>query len=291
MSFRSFDALKVFDVVARHMSFTRAAEELHVTKSAISYQIKMLENQLGFKVFHRNPGNLSLTDKGYKLWHISEAALKTLEQEIASMGNNQDARITVGMTTYFASRWLSPRLMHFTSKNPDIGLRLQPTMGIKKIGEDDLDIVVRWGDGNWDDGVIELLLPCPAFPTSSNHAENTSKGNLPVLLATTPLLHDDKSSDAWEEWHRVAQIPYLDNSGGLVIPDPNVRVQAVIDGQGLALNDDLVKPEIESGKLKRISDIALDNFGYFLCYKENALENSSLSLFRNWILEEAAPSA
>ena len=81
MSFRSFDALKVFDVVARHMSFTTAAEELHVTKSAISYQIKMLENRLGFKVFHRKPGNLSLTDKGFKLWHISETALKSLEEE------------------------------------------------------------------------------------------------------------------------------------------------------------------------------------------------------------------
>ena len=290
MSFRSFDALKVFDVVARHMSFTTAAKELHVTKSAISYQIKILETQLGFKVFHRHPGNLSLTEKGLKLWHISEAALRTLEEEIARMGNHQDARITIGMTTYFASRWLSPRLMHFTSQYPDIGLRLQPTLGIKKIGDDDLDIVVRWGDGNWNDGVIELLLPCPAFPTSTNLAEEAPEGDLLKLLATTPLLHDDKSSDAWEEWHRAAGFPYADNSGGLVIPDPNVRVQAVIDGQGLALNDDLVKPEIETGKLKRISDIALVNYGYFLCYKEHALGNLALSKFRDWILEEASCS-
>jgi DNA-binding transcriptional LysR family regulator len=178
--------------------------------------------------------------------------------------------------------------MRFTSQNPDIGLRLQPTLGINKTGDDDLDIVVRWGDGNWNDGVIELLLSCPAFPTSSNLAEDSSEDDLAELLATTPLLHDDKSSDAWKEWHRAAGLPYADNRGELVIPDPNVRVQAVIDGQGLALNDELVNPEIESGKLKRISDIALVNYGYFLCYKENALENPALSKFRDWILKEAS---
>ncbi len=83
MTFRSFDALKVFDTVARRMSFTRAAEELHVTKGAISYQIRNLEDQLGFKLFHRIPGNLSLTRQGLRLWHISEAALEKIEREIS----------------------------------------------------------------------------------------------------------------------------------------------------------------------------------------------------------------
>jgi DNA-binding transcriptional LysR family regulator len=287
MAFRSFDSLKIFDVVSRHMSFTAAAEELHVTKSAVSYQIKSLENQLGFKVFLRTPGNLTLTEKGLKLWHISEAALKPLEDNINRMTNNRDTKITVGLTTYFASRWLSSRLMNFTSQHPEIGLRLQPTMGVKKIGDGDLDIAVRWGDGNWNDCVVEPLLPCPAFPTASGLLEQSPHTGLTELLSATPLLHDDKNSLAWEQWHQMAGIPYIEHSQGLVIPDPNVRVQAVIDGQGLALNDNLVDGEIRSGRLKRISTIVLEDYGYFLCYKENSLDNPSLLLFKDWILEEA----
>jgi DNA-binding transcriptional LysR family regulator len=287
MTFRSFDALKVFDTVARRMSFTRAAEELHVTKGAISYQIRNLEDQLGFKLFHRKPGNLSLTRQGLRLWHISEAALEKIEREISEMKASSNENITVGMTTYFASRWLSPRLMHFTSRFPDIGLRLQPTLGAQNLQNQDMDMMIRWGTGDWQDGIVEKLLHCPAFPTAGRKFKISPIGGLTQNMSSAILLHDDRESDAWQKWFQAAGIDYPENPGELVIPDPNVRVQAVIDGQGLALNDRLIEAEIAANKLVRVSSIELDDYGYFLTYLPNALQNRSLKLFRDWILDEA----
>ncbi len=113
MHFRSYDGLRLFDVVARHLSFTTAAEELNLTKGAVSYRINRLEKELGFPVFTRRHRGISLTEKGKQLWYASEMAFRDLDREIAGLREEGPGRITIGLSTYFASRWLSPRLMNF----------------------------------------------------------------------------------------------------------------------------------------------------------------------------------
>ena len=102
-----------------------------------------------------------------------------------------------------------------------------------------------------------------------------------------PLLHDRDGSRAWSEWHARAGIPCRSTRNDLVIPDPNVRVQAVIDNQGVALNDALVAEELERKQLHKISSIELEDYGYFLVYPDGALSDPKLSDFRDWIIAEA----
>ena len=289
MRFHHFDCLRTFTVVARHLSFSRAAEELNLTKGAISYQVGQLEKSLGFEVFIRHHRAIELTDRGRVLWLTSQDAFRDIEQEIASLREDRNNRISIGMTTYFASRWLSPRLMTFMANYPDISLRLQPLLDMFDPKRDEVDMVIRWGNGQWDDLQIERLFLCPVFPTAdSNTMKGVKKSGLAVELPKMTLLQDNEESQAWREWHRAVGLPYRKIRSTLVIPDPNVRVQSTIHGQGAALNDNLVDREIKEGELHRISDVSLNDYGYFLAYRKGAIANPALKSFRDWIHAEAA---
>ncbi len=291
MRFRSYDNLRLFDVVARHLSFTAAAAELNLTKGAVSYQISRLEQDLGFPVFLRQHRAIALTDKGKRLWHASALAFRDLEHEITELREAAPGRITVGMSTYFASRWLSPRLMRFTADHPRAGLRLQPVVDKIDLRAYNIDMAIRWGNGDWTDMEIEQLFACPAFPTAgAGIAKRVAECGLDAALADLPQLHDCDDSTAWRDWHDVAGLPFRPTRGDLVIPDPNVRVQAVMDGQGVALNDQLVAAEIKAERLFRISPIALTKYGYYLAYPKGALSIPGLKVFRDWLVSEADQS-
>ena len=288
MRFRSYDSLRLFDVVARHLSFTAAAEELNLTKGAVSYRIDRLEQDLGFPVFTRRHRGIALTEKGKRLWHASQAAFHDLDREIAVLRRDGPGPITIGLSTYFASRWLSPRLMTFIAGHHGIALRLQPLIDLTDLRAQNIDMAIRWGKGDWRDVEIEPLLPCPAFATAGAAiAEQVAETGLEAALPGAPLLHDRDGSEAWRDWHEASGLPYRAGRDELVITDPNVRVQAVIDGQGLALNDDLVTAELSGRRLFRISAVELDDYGYFLAYPKGALESPALKAFRDWIVAEA----
>ncbi len=288
MRFRALDTLAVFDVVARHSSFTAAADELSLTKGAISYQIKRLERELGFEVFTRLPGGIALTEKGKKLWSAAQTALNGLQQEIAALREASPGRITIGMSTYFASRWLSPRLMIFMSDHPRIGLRIQPLIDLIDVRTENIDMAIRWGKGQWTDMEMKLLFTCPAMPTAGAEISRRIEHNgLETVLPDLTLLHDREGSEAWLDWHNAAGLPYRSTRDGLVVPDPNVRVQAVIDGQGLALNDSLVAAELSTGRLFKVSTVELSHYGYYLAYPGGALNNPGLRAFHDWIMVQA----
>jgi len=290
MSFRSYDALRVFNIAAHEMSFTQTAKQLNLSKGAISYQIKCLEQDLGFQVFSRQHGKISLTNKGEKLRQVSQSSYQQIEAEISKLKNHDsaDQSITIGMSTYFASRWLAPRLMNFTSAHPNISLRLQPMIDLIDLRAENIDMAIRWGNGNWPDLVIEQLFNCPAKVTAGKTlADRTTKEGLNKILKSSTLLHDRDDSMAWQDWHRKAGITYKHKRNDLVIPDPNVRVEAVINGQGLALNDSLIDNEISSGKLFQLSTIELDDYGYYLAYPKNALSNPALGTFTDWIIDQS----
>ena len=231
MRFRSYDTLRMFMTVADAGGFTAAADRLNLTKGAVSYRIKRLEEELGFPVFDRLHREVALTPKGRELLRITEAAFRDLDRDIAALQEDDSDDITIATSTYFASRWLSPRLMTFMAAHPNIGLHLQPLVNLMDLRNSGADVVIRWGDGRWTDRESELLFPCPSFPTAGGAlAERIAKTGLRAVFAEVPLLHDRDDSTAWEDWSRAAGLPYTPKRNPLVIPDPNVRVQAVIDG-------------------------------------------------------------
>ena len=284
MRFRHFDALRAFSVVAEHSSFSAAAEELNLTKGAVSYQVKLLEEDLGFALFDRLPRGVSLTEEGRALLDVSTQAFAAMERKIGVLKHQGGRVLTIGITTYFASRWLSSRLMRFMSMHPDIRLRLQPMIDLLDLRGEGVDLAIRWGRGQWTDVTIEPFLPCPAWPTGNAEAAALVRDvGLTAAFRRFTLLRDRKDSNAWSEWFHAAGLDYEGDSEALIIPDPNVRVQAVIDGQGVALNDRLILPEIEKGTLFQLSDTELDDYGYFLAYTPGALENPQVACFVDWL--------
>jgi len=287
MRFRSYDTLRIFQAVAEVGGFTAAAEILHLTKGAVSYRIKRLEEELGFPVFTCLHRQIVLTPKGCDLLRIAETAFRDLDRDIAALQEDDTGDITIATSTYFASRWLSPRLMTFMAEHPNIGLRLQPLVNLMDLRKSGADMVIRWGDGRWTDMESELLFPCPSFPTAGGAlAERIAKTGLRAVFADVPLLHDRDDSTAWQDWSRAAGQLYAPKRNHLVIPDPNVRVQAVIDGQGVALNDALVADDIAAGRLTRVSQVGLEEYGYYLVFPK-ADADVGRRQFQEWIVAQA----
>jgi DNA-binding transcriptional LysR family regulator len=291
MRFRSYDALKVFDVVARRLSVTAAAEELHQSKGSISYQIAKLENELGFKLFRREHPRISITDKGARLLHASQAALAQLDREIASLRETETKSVSIAMQSYVLSRWLSPRLSSFVDAHPEVALRVDPLNSLEDIGTCGADVAIMWGTDEWFGHESELLFTCPSIPTANKALANrVQEIGISEAVRELPLLIDSSGDRGWRAWHKAAGLPYNPRADSLVFVDSNSRVQAVIDGQGLALWDALVTPEVESGELVFVSDQRLENFGYHLVYpngRPGAADCGARS-FRSWLRAQAA---
>lgn len=287
MPLYSYDMLRTFQIVAKNLSMTEAALKLNQSKGSISYQIKTLENQLGFTLFERSNARLHLTSKGQKLLNVSTLSLDQIDQEIELLKFKKPTSLTIALQSYFLSRWLSPRLMKFTAKHPEIGLRFVPLNFINEMDNIEADISICWGKEGMINSPHERLISCPACPTANSQiAERVKKEGLDKIILTTPLLFDSSESIGWQDWFSHAGIDFKKSIQGVSISDSNSRVQAVIDGQGIALWDHLVSPEINSGNLHYLSNIQLDEYGYYIRVKENILENDTVKLFFEWIKEE-----
>ncbi|MBL6598909.1 MAG: LysR family transcriptional regulator [Alphaproteobacteria bacterium] len=289
MEFRSYDSLRIFDAVARSLSVTKAADELNQSKGSVSYQIAKLESELGFDLFHRSHARLSLTEPGRRLWHVSQAALVQIDREISELRGGSGNSVTVGMLTYFAARWLSPRLTRFFEANPGISLRVEPLNSIGTLKSVNVDLAILWGLREWPGLRSELLFACPAIPTANRViADEVGRLGIEQAVQKIPLLADSSGDVGWRAWHEAAGLPYRPNTSSLHLPDSNSRVQAVIDGQGLGLWDNLVGPEMEAGTLVAVSDIQLESCGYYVIHPVSGPKRKEVSRFRNWLFDEVA---
>tara|TARA_A100001234_G_C12560702_1_gene357233 strand:+ start:40 stop:918 length:879 start_codon:yes stop_codon:yes gene_type:complete len=287
MPLYSYDMLRTFQVVAKNLSMTEAALKLNQSKGSISYQIKTLENQLGFTLFERSNARLHLTAKGKRLLKVSQLSLDQVDQEIELLRFTKPAPLTIALPSYFLSRWLSPRLMRFTTKHPQIGLSFVPLNFINEMDSIEADISICWGKEGMINSPHERLISCPACPTANSQiAQRVAKEGLDKIILTTPLLFDSSESAGWQDWFNHAGFDFKKSIQGVSIADTNSRVQAVIDGQGIALWDHLVSPEIKSGNLHYLSDIWLDKYGYYIKVKESSLNNNTVKLFLKWIKDE-----
>lgn len=286
MRFRSYDALKIFDAVARTLSMTKAADEVHQSKGSISYQINKLEAELGFRLFERAHAKLELTEEGRRLWHVSQTAMSQIDREIEDLRGTASGAVTVGALTYFSSRWLSPRLTRFFEANPGISLRIEPINSVDMMRSVKVDMAILWGIDGWEGHKSELLLSLPAVPTASRAvAEQVRQLGLAEAVRQLPLLGDSSGDSGWRAWHAAAGLPYAPSPSSLTIPDSNSRVQAVVDGQGIALWDDLVAPEIDDGTLVRLSDVGVKDAGYRILFTERPMSQSA-EAFLDWLRAE-----
>ncbi|MDA8830745.1 LysR substrate-binding domain-containing protein [Planktomarina temperata] len=288
MKFRSYDSLKVFDAVARKQSMTKAATDLNLSKGSISYQINKLEENLGFALFERSNARLQLTENGRRIWNVSLNALQQIDQEIEDIRGSDTRALCIGALTYFSSRWLSPRLMDFFEKNAGFSLRIEPINSLADLKTKDVDLAILWGVGEWKEYESRLLLRLPSVPTANaTIAKEVRILGIEAAVKQVPLLGDSSGDTGWRAWHRAVGLPYLPSKSSLTIPDSNSRVQAVIDGQGIALWDRLVAPEIKSGQLVELTDRKLDTSGYYLVFTKDP-HATQVQAMIDWLFAQTA---
>lgn len=252
------NALRAFDAASRHGSFTRAAEELHVTHGAVSRQVHQLEDFLGCALFRRVPRGLQLTAKGREFAFSIQNVFQQLAEAVEVAREKPEGQvITISTLASLAARWLVPRLHSFQERHPDIEIRVSTTPQLVDFEREGVDLGVRYGAGRWPGVHIQRLF-CPnEFPVCAPQLLEQSPLTCPRELAEFTLLHDT-TYQHWGEWLRLAGAPELDYRRGLVIEDSNVMLQAAIEGRGVALGYlPLVHADLQAGRLVKPFDIEL----------------------------------
>ncbi len=296
------NALRAFEAAARHLSFTKAADELNVTPAAISHQVKSLEAYLGLPLFRRLTRGLALTDQGAALLPDLTAALDRMAAATARVVSEElSGTIKVSCLPSFAMRWLVPRLSDLRDRLPTLDVDVQARWELVDFRRDDVDAAIRYGIGGWPDLHWELLLTESIFPVCSPALlDGPNPLKAPEDLRRHTLLHDtmvttDERWYTWAPWIGWLGLEDIDLSRGPRFSDSNMMLQAAIDGQGVALGRTaIVADELADGRLVKPFDVErpADYAYYFVCPKD-AVDRPRIRAFRDWLfgMAEAGPAA
>jgi LysR family glycine cleavage system transcriptional activator len=286
-------ALRAFEAAARHLSFTRAADDLNVTQAAVSHQIKLLENHLGFPLFTRLTRRLLLTNEGQILYASVYEAFDQIEGAIEKLTSGiGDQVLTVSLTPYFSSKWLTVRLSQFWALHPNIDLRLHHSLIPGQFDQSEIDLAITWGLEDWPDLDSKQLMVSKVVPVCSPGLVNPDRplSSLDDLCKHT-LLHENDYS-LWTLWLERAGVKNVRLKRGSTMDDSNVLLQAAIDGQGVALGSDfLCADDLDAGKLMMPFPLELAiPYSYYIVYKPGALSRPKINAFYHWLLSEAESS-
>ncbi|MGE0718865.1 MAG: transcriptional regulator GcvA [Alphaproteobacteria bacterium] len=284
------NALRAFEAAARHLSFTRAADELAVTQAAISHQIKSLEDWLGVLLFRRLPRRLELTEGGRDLLASIREAFDRIEAAVGrARRNDQTGPLTVSVVPSFAAKWLVPRLGRFQAEHPDIDVRLAADIRPSRF-DDGVDLAIRAGRGHWPGLQVERLLSEELFPVCSPRLLAGAVALCrPEDLARHTLLHDDFEHD-WRMWLLAAGVSGVDWRRGPRFSDSSMVIQAAVEGQGVALaRSALAAEDLKAGRLVRpfTIDMASD-LAYYVVAPPGHADRPKVRAFRDWLKREAA---
>jgi LysR family glycine cleavage system transcriptional activator len=283
------NALRAFEAGARHLSFTKAAEELHVTQAAVSHQVKALEERLGYSLFKRMTRKLALTEQGRVLFPVvSEAFLRIAETADGLRDAGDSHTLTVSVTPSFGAKWLVYRLRRFWEQHPEIDLKVHHSIHCADLRYDDVDIAIRFGAGRWEGLESEFMLRVDYTPVCSPALlEGAHPIREPDDLRHHTLLHED-DYDGWIQWLAVAGVTDINPRRGPVMNDITALMQSAVDGAGVALGKlTMVERDLAAGTLVTPFDITvLSDLGYHLVYLPGALERAKVRAFRDFIMQE-----
>ena len=291
----ALDLLKSFEAAARHLSFTKAGQELFLSQSAISRQIQMLEAQLGVPLFHRRVRSLLLTDAGQAYYREIAEVLQRLREATARLSRTQsDGAVTVTTTLTFASLWLVPRLSDFQGRHPEIPVHLAADNAIRDLKKSGLDVSIRYSTRQMaGEGAVKLfgerVLPVcsPALLARHPLAQPEDLENFPLLHYEDPERRGPWLS--WDVWFEVMGMRPIRGRASLSFSHYDQLIRAAIDGQGVALGRvPLVEESIRSGKLTaplqgRRYSIGAQNRAYWLLVAPEAAKRPNVETFATWL--------
>jgi LysR family transcriptional regulator, glycine cleavage system transcriptional activator len=294
----SLDTLRVFSVAARHMSFTKAAEEMHLTQSAVSHRVRALEEELGVRLFNRIQRRLELTPAGRALANRVDQAVADIARAIANLDLVDARRLTVTLLPSVASLWLVPRLPRFHALHPDVELQLVADPRPIDLRAARIDLASRFGRGTYPGYAVTKLMPDCVFPVCSPRfvAQRDQVMTIEALLEL-PLLHDsstegDGSGTDWRSWLNHVGWSEAICDRGQRFSDAGLLIEAAVLGLGVALaRASLVCDHLANGTLVcPLRLVAPTAFAYYLLGLPEAATLQKVIRFRDWLHTEAAES-
>lgn len=287
--------LRVFESAARHLSFTEAAAELHITPGAVSHQIKALESWLGFALFDRSERPPKLTRGGEmyaKGLSVAFEQIVRATQELVSSGSAQVLTVR-GHTTFFV-RWLIPLLPAFQHAHPNIKIRLASSVDAVDFRRDTVDVGILYGDGPWEGLRSDLLFSDELTPVMAPQLAATlpSEPSTEALLKL-PLLHSNRRPQHWPDWIAAVGAVRKNAKNDLYYEDLSVIYQCAIQGLGVALGQRrYVAKDLEQGILVAPHPFVLRRSrGYHLVCPQSRADDPKISAFREWLLKYGVDSS
>ncbi len=301
-------ALRAFEAAARHLSFKKAAEELHVTPAAVSQQIRQLEEYLGVVLFRRLTRAIELTAPGMAMLPALRQGFNCIASAVDATRDGRDGPLTVHAPPSFASRWLVPRLPRLAALCPTISLNLvSDDDHVDREGEssshepkpfdprsDSSEIAIRYGRGHYPGLRVDKIFSPHYVPVCSPRLlTGGSPLREPGDLRDQVLIHDGTIADedvqsGWAQWLAAAGVSSVNTGRGLRFSNAVLAVEAALDGQGVALAlSPLVEADIEAGRLVRpFTQTIPSPYAYWLVMPEMLVARPAVSAFADWILAE-----
>lgn len=276
-------AIRAFDAVSRHQSFQRAADELGVTPTAISHQIRLLESRTDVRLFERGPAGVKHTAKGKLFANDLGPAMDQIDRAFHKLTQSSDRKhVVLGAGPIIASRWLAPRLPDFSARHPDIDLQLinSPTEIWRRARE--FDLAIAWGEGNWQNLHAEKLLDVSLVPVLAPQLAQELDLREPGDLLHAPLLHH-RDEREWADWFALAGVHHP-VPVGTKVEDTNVVVQAALAGTGVMLGiREFLADDISSNRLICPFPMPLElRAAYFLVTSQD-FQSPAQATLSNWL--------
>lgn len=292
--------LLTFEAAARHLNFTLAGEELHVTQTAVSRQIRVLEEYLGIALFNRGHRSVQLTEQGQKLLQAVSMGLEHISAAVGEIRNSPpQGHLTVSATIAFASLWLTPRLMEFQKLYPELEVRILATDRDINLQAENVDFAFSCGDYDKQSGITSTyLFADEIFPVcSADYLSKHGPITKPEDLLNHDLLHLDEEhwrgisweATDWSDWLKGQGVDRAIQSRGLRVNNYPLLLQTAINSQGIALGwSHLVNDLLAQGLLVRPLQASLcTQRGYYLAQSNIGQPTEEVRIFHDWILEHA----
>ena len=296
MASLSLDALRGFEASARRSSFTAAAEELFITQSAVSKQIKMLEEAFGRPLFVRGPRGLGLTPEGRQLYEATQKVLSSLEGTFEQILASTRKSVALTVTPSFASLWLAPRLVAFHGQHPSLDVRVDGSENCVALEREGIDLAVRLtrpghADSTWKPLIRErvMLVAAPGLAARADRPEDLTR--LPRLVFQHPLERFEWMS--WSQWYERLNLPKSGDQPVFQFSQYEHVVKAAIEGAGVAIGRaPLVLPALRAGLLKVVvPQVQGDGFEYHLVTSETTADRPEVRALAEWITRELIADA
>ncbi len=280
--------LNTFAEAAEHLSFQKAAEALFVTPSAVSHQIRNLENLLGYKLFERLDKSVRLTPRGERLFIDIRAPMKQLhDASRKAVRGRDDNSLSLSVAPAFATGWLLPRLKNFYAAHPDISLSVVATIDLADFSSDPFDASIRMGSGAWDNTsalhLFDQVLAVVCHPSLLQAREGLLT---PEQVAEHSLILNAYMPGTWDIWFESAGIAFPATTGGrLEVQGVAQVVEGLQSGDVLGLVDqNFIRQDLESGRLALACEhVVTGSGGYYLVHAESGEALPSLARFRSWL--------